>query len=633
MVPFDSGVISKGIYQKQPDSLDTRSWRTWLNDTEIFKMIVDNIAVLVSVFCNPHIIYVNSAFRKLTGYSLKEVQKMNFWDIVHPDHREMAKARGLARLRGESVPPNYEFKALKKNGETIWLNLFFSATHIGNKSITISGSIDITESKRLREELQAAHDEMGMRVKERTEELNRINQELIFTNQNLGNVLRNISSGVVTVSRCGDFEILNSSFSSANDKSLTEIKAKLKDLFIRREILFVNRMIDDSEPFRDKEINLVTANGPVCFLTSGTPILNEEGLVNSGVISLRPIKEVHGLVNRYSGFQATFRFEDIITGDRLMLDLINNARRAASGMSNVLIHGGSGTGKELFAQAIHNESPRLRGPFLAVNCGAIPRELIGSELFGYAEGAFTGARKGGNPGKFELANGGTIFLDEIGDLPFEQQSALLRVLQDKTVTRIGGCEVIPIDVRIICATNKDLALAMQNGSFRHDLYYRLNVINIKIPSLYDRPSDVILLFDHFLKTMAPQLGKQIERISNEVRERLLKYPWPGNVRELQNVVERTLNIMTGSRLEVEHLPAEIRNFSGTEGTAIHLAGRQLHSAPTIQEARALNRRRKEAEEKGRILKLLDIYCGNVSRVAHEMGISRTTLYKKMRHPM
>jgi transcriptional regulator with PAS, ATPase and Fis domain len=226
-----------------------------------------------------------------------------------------------------------------------------------------------------------------------------------------------------------------------------------------------------------------------------------------------------------------------------MRETVEVARMAARSSSNVLIEGESGTGKELFAQAIHNASRRSAGAFVAVNCGAIPRELIASELFGYSEGAFTGAKKGGNPGKFELADGGTLFLDEIGDMPLEQQVALLRVIQDKSISRIGSNQVIPVDVRIICATNKNLLELMQTGRFRQDLYYRLNVINLRILPLRERKEDIPLLFEHFLQQMNQDCRSIIP---NDFTERLLSYDWPGNVRELQNTVERIIHL--------EHMP-------------------------------------------------------------------------------
>jgi transcriptional regulator with PAS, ATPase and Fis domain len=388
-------------------------------------------------------------------------------------------------------------------------------------------------------------------------------------------------------------------------------------------------MLNHRKAFQDEEIILSTPGGQVHLLASGTPIINELDIVNSGVIILRPIKEVHKLVNRFSGAKAAFRFEDILTVSEKMRALIENAKAAASSMSNVLIEGESGTGKELFAQAIHNHSRRNKGPFIALNCGAIPRELVGSELFGYVEGAFSGARKGGNSGKFELASGGTLFLDEIGDMPFEQQVALLRVIQEKSITRIGGNQIIPVDVRIICATNKNLQLAIQKGQFRKDLYYRLNVISIKIPPLRERKEDVALLFRHFLGVDETAANVRCEPMDELLWPSLLAYDWPGNVRELQNVVERMLNTASGSPLGIEHLPPEIRLEVLSSARGALSAGKDRETGETIRELRERSKRLRADEERAQIMQLLQLYRGNVSRVARGLGISRTTLYKKM----
>jgi transcriptional regulator with PAS, ATPase and Fis domain len=215
---------------------------------------------------------------------------------------------------------------------------------------------------------------------------------------------------------------------------------------------------------------------------------------------------------------------------------------ASNSFSNVLIQGESGTGKELIAQAIHKCSFRSTGPFVAINCGALPRNLVESELFGYEEGAFTGAKHGGRPGKFELAHGGTIFLDEIGDMPLDIQVRLLRVLQEKKIIRVGGQQYIDIDVRVIAATNKDLSQEVRDGNFRLDLYYRLNVLPILVPSLRERKKDILLLAEFFLKKFCRQSGMNMKKFSSAVSKAFMDYEWPGNVRELENVVERAVNL-------------------------------------------------------------------------------------------
>jgi transcriptional regulator with PAS, ATPase and Fis domain len=239
------------------------------------------------------------------------------------------------------------------------------------------------------------------------------------------------------------------------------------------------------------------------------------------------------------------------------------ARITTSGLSfkdtTTLIQGESGTGKEIIAQAIHNYSPRLKRPFIAVNCAALPKDLIQSELFGYEEGTFTGAKKGGKAGKFELANGGTIFLDEIGDMPLTVQTNLLRVLQEKYIVRVGGSRIIPLDVRIIAATNKNLLKEVENGSFRNDLYYRLSVFVLNIPPLRERKEDLEVLLQYFIRkhASAQSIAESII-VSPQVRRIISAFDWPGNVRELENTVIYFLNSMKGSTVTVNDLPPGLK---------------------------------------------------------------------------
>lgn len=212
----------------------------------------------------------------------------------------------------------------------------------------------------------------------------------------------------------------------------------------------------------------------------------------------------------------------------------------------------------MFAQSIHNASTRRGEPFLAINCAALPRELVSSELFGYEEGAFTGARKGGNPGKFELADQGTIFLDEIVEMSLSAQGSLLRVLEEGAITRLGGTEEIPVNVRIIAATNKDLLAEVEKKSFRLDLYYRLGVIDINIPPLREREDDMPKLVEYFLMTIGPKLGKSVTHVDDEAMSMMLKYHWPGNVRELSNVIERAINMSDGNMITAELLPLSMK---------------------------------------------------------------------------
>ena len=351
--------------------------------------------------------------------------------------------------------------------------------------------------------------------------------------------------------------------------------------------------------------SLETSNYTVKYKLIYSP--NEE--IIGLLLVLRELKEVKKFVNRFVGARASYTFEDLIGQNDLFLSSVTLAKTASKSISTVLLVGESGTGKEIFAQAIHNYSNRKNSPFLAINCAALPRNLIESELFGYADGAFTGAKKGGNPGKFELADGGTLFLDEIGEMPLEFQAVLLRVLQENSITRIGGEKLIPVDVRIIAATNKNLEEEIKLGNFREDLFYRLNVLRIDIPPLRERPDDIVLLAEHFLNKLNQRLNKNVSQISKNALDVLTSYRWPGNARELQNVLERTINVVTDNIITVNDLPVTIKKAHEKKNT------------PTLEPL--------ENYEKNLIASLLSKYEGNKTKVAKFLGISRTTLYRKI----
>ncbi|TWI56112.1 transporter substrate-binding protein [Halalkalibacter nanhaiisediminis] len=316
--------------------------------------------------------------------------------------------------------------------------------------------------------------------------------------------------------------------------------------------------------------------------------------------------------------------EDIIGTNPRFLDAVSHAQTASKNSANVLILGESGTGKEVFARAIHNESSRKDKPFIAINCAAINENLLTSELFGYVEGAFTGAKKGGSPGKFEQANEGTLFLDEIGDTHPDLQATLLRVLQEKEITRVGGHKTIPIDVRIIAATNKNLSQEIAyKGSFRSDLYYRLNVFTIELIPLKDRKDDIHELANHFLLEFATKESGTIKIISNEALNCLKKHDWPGNIRELRNVIERAYYL---SELEeeilIDHLPRSIYSSSIQEHTTLV----QQDSIKSVEDIKRLN----QIEEREKILNTLIEFKGNISKSSQHLGVSRNTLYKKIK---
>jgi transcriptional regulator with PAS, ATPase and Fis domain len=310
------------------------------------------------------------------------------------------------------------------------------------------------------------------------------------------------------------------------------------------------------------------------------------------------------------GAKAKFGFGDIVGTDPRFLPILDMGKKAAESTSNVLLLGESGSGKDIFAQAIHHSSSRRSGPYIAINCGAIPRELITSELFGYTEGAFTGSKKGGSPGKFELADGGTIFLDEIGEMPLELQIVLLRVIEERCVTRIGGKMNMPFDVRIIAATNKNLREEVSKGNFREDLYFRLNVFTIEMIPLRARKNDIPLLVESIISRLNDSLGTDIMEVDERVISQLLDYDWPGNVRELQNVIERMINLAPGSKLTPDLLPMEISNAKNF--FSHHYDNMSL-----------------EELEKARIAEMLNADLTK-DEMARRLKIARSTLYLKIK---
>jgi len=315
-----------------------------------------------------------------------------------------------------------------------------------------------------------------------------------------------------------------------------------------------------------------------------------------------------------------FSFADIIGESKTIRYAKKKASRVAEGDSTVLITGDSGTGKELFAHAIHMASLRRKGALVKVNCAGIPENLLESELFGYEPGAFTGARKEGKPGKFELAHNGTIFLDEIGDMSMGMQAKLLRVIQDNEIERIGGTACYEVDVRILCATNRDLWDMVQKGEFREDLYYRLDVINIHIPPLRERIEDIPLLIGHFIPLIKKRAHSKVTSVSHEVLDCFMGYGWPGNVRELKNVLEGAMNLNTGDSIAMEALPSKARKKMTGQTRFRQTRGHEAH--PAQKDLKAM--------QKAMIEQALITHRGNKRQAALELNISRSTLYNKLK---
>jgi PAS domain S-box-containing protein len=343
---------------------------------------------------------------------------------------------------------------------------------------------------------------------------------------------------------------------------------------------------------------------------SAAVLRDEKGKVIGGVETFRDLSAIEELKKELS---QKYTFGDIVSKNHLIHDIFNILPNIAGSDSTVLIQGASGTGKELFAKAIHNLSPRNNMPFVKVNCGALPDTLLESELFGYEKGAFTDAKKD-KPGRFAIASGGTIFLDEVGDMSPSLQVKLLRVLQEREYEPLGSNSPRKTDVRIIAATNKDLSRLVSEGRFRDDLYYRFNVVKIDLPPLSQRREDIPLLIDAFIRKFHVKMGKHISGISDKVLRLLLRYDYPGNVRELENIIEHAFVLCGGDRIEIDCLPREI-------------TGGQMETElpPPMEGASPFEQAESEV-----IDKTLKKYGGDRIKTAQELGIGRTTLWRKIR---
>lgn len=365
-------------------------------------------------------------------------------------------------------------------------------------------------------------------------------------------IFNSIASGLIVTDENSIITVFNKAAEKLTGMYLDKMIGKtLRDVIPE---LAVNDVLKNGKEIFNKKVNI----GDKTLFVNITPIL-ASGTISGSVLILQDIPEIEyleGELNRNKRFDKAF---DIIIGNSGKLkDALTVASKAAETDSNVIVRGESGTGKELVANAIHYSSKRKNKPFIRVNCAAIPSTLLESELFGHERGAFTGAVTQ-KIGKFELADGGSIFLDEIGDIPIETQVKLLRVIQDKEFERVGGIKTIKVDVRIIAATNKNLEEAIKNGTFREDLYYRLNVIPIFLPPLRDRREDIPILADSFIKKINKKLNKNVKFITNNAIRTLMHYDWPGNIRELENIIERCITLCDGDYIDFDDLPSYVKN--------------------------------------------------------------------------
>jgi len=443
--------------------------------------------------------------------------------------------------------------------------------------------------------------------------------ELEITNQYNKEIIESISDALIVVNANGELLTANQTA-----KRLLGVKEK-NFIGSTAETLWgpqnpFAEVLATGEPIVDQEIILTTWGKKVRVIGTVRPIISGKTGINSAIATFKGMQRATGFVKNLVGWKAHFTFDNLIGNSIEFRQAVHLAQETAKMPSNVLIQGESGTGKELFAQAIHNASPFCDGPFVGINCSAIPKGLLESELFGYEEGAFTGARKGGQPGKLELAEGGTIFFDEINSLPFDMQAKLLRTLQNKTITRVGGKLEISVNLRVITASNTDLWQMVRMGDFREDLFYRINVINIVIPPLRERYEDIDPLVNHIVRHLAKRLGVDIA-IDKSALEVMKKYHWPGNVRELENVLERSF-VLAKSKNSSAITETDILNYPGIMNS--------LRSKVNLAQIDTISNSSIKDIEKEAIENALISSNGNITQAAQTLGLARVTIYRKMK---
>lgn len=440
-----------------------------------------------------------------------------------------------------------------------------------------------------------------------------IQKQLDNANQFAFGMMNNLAYGLFAIDLNDDILWVNdTACRSINIRRLHLINIPIESIF--PEWKHVKEIILKQDTYNDVEGQFNVPKLREKYLFSAYLIRTKEGDIPGYLLAFREYSGVIRMINQYAGHNTRYSFDDLIGESKEIRELISYCTRIARKPSTVLITGESGTGKEIIAQAIHHEGPRHDAAFVAINCGAISESLIESELFGYVEGAFTGASKAGRPGKFELADKGTLFLDEIGEMPLDMQVKLLRALQEKAVIRIGSEKPIPVDVRIIAATNKNLEEEVNAGRFRLDLFYRINVIEVKVPPLRDHREDIVPLVNHFLKRKAAKFDIPIPEIKPELMQSLIHYHWPGNVRELENLMERAV-IMDG------RLSADIFSKNTQDNNQQEPETTIENQNPTWNLTEI---------ERNAIMDALKFFHNNITHTADALGLSRNTLYLKMK---
>ena len=554
-----------------------------------FKIILNNVFnEIITVDRNNKIFFVNKAASILFGIDSKNSLGKNVNELIHNSELTCFLSTKKEELKKPIIINN--------------LNLILSIIPVHDDK-GVAGSILIFSN-----------------VTNHGELLHKLDKER-NSSEILNTVIETAYDGMVIIDKRGIITMIS--------KAYTEFLGIAREDAIGKHVTKVienTRMQIVLETGREEVAELHKIKGSY-MIASRIPIIKNGEIIGVvGKVLFRNVKELNSLYKRISVIEkelatyksklrefnaANYSLKNIIGESDPIILAKAIVEKAAHTSSNVLVLGESGTGKEIFAHAIHSESNRHEGPFVKVNCAAIPSDLLESELFGYEAGAFTGAKKEGKMGKFEIANEGTIFLDEIGDMPLHMQVKLLRVIQEREVEKVGGVASKKINIRIIAATNRNLEKLVLEGKFREDLYYRLNVVTIEIPPLRERGNDIVLISNHLLKKLSIDLDKKVTGISKEAEHYLKTYEWKGNVRELENILERAINIMEDREtINVQDLPKEI-------------TGKNPALVPKkLQEVLA-------ESEKNAIILALRATGGNKTKAAKILDIGRTSLYEKI----
>lgn len=500
----------------------------------------------------------------------------------------------------------------KEHYISIFQSLTCSAAPIHNSRGEIIGTLNLTGKSNMKHPHTLGLVIFGVKAIEN--ELLRINAKNILnqTYNYMKTVIENVDKGIIIVDTCGKIININELALKILDKKNHNLIDEDINYIIPNFKSIIDRISNNNERLR-REIKLShDSSYKTEVIFKG---IKHNDKVIGVVVTLTKIKEKE-VESSFTG--AFFTFNDIIGKSDAIKNVITNCKIIANSPSTILIQGESGTGKEVLAQAIHNYSIRKNNKFVAINCGAIPSNIIESELFGYEDGTFTGGKKGGKIGKIELSNGGTLFLDEIGEMPLDMQVKLLRVLQEGRLTRLGGSKEIPLDMRVIAATNKNLKKEVREGRFREDLFYRLCVIPIKLPPLRERSGDIALLIEYFLRAKSLKLEKEIPKLEEELLEKLLNCNWQGNIRQLENCIENIVNLngeLSPDFLdEFEDIDKEIKNKNNS-------------IVAKYQKHRNLNL---DFIEREAIINAINYNKYNISRTAKDLGVSRNTLYLKLK---